>query len=196
MNELKETKELRKVKEDLLNCKECPLYEERVKGGFFPVIGEGNHQADIMLVGEAPGLNEAKSGRPFCGAAGRILDKLLESAGMKREEIYITNVVKDRPPNNRDPRPEEIEAYGPFLERQIRIIKPKIIGCLGNFSTAFMFNKYGLEKELKGISKLHGKVFSVNDLKIAPLYHPAVAVYNNKMTNVLIGDFKKIKGLV
>jgi len=96
-----------------------------------------------MLVGEAPGTNEAKTGRPFCGAAGKILDELLESAGIKREEVYIGNILKDRPPGNRDPRPEEITACTPYLERQIEIINPKVIGALGNFSAAFLLENTG-----------------------------------------------------
>lgn len=188
-------KELRRIKDEVLNCKKCPLYEERIKNNFFPVIGEGNHNAKIMFIGEAPGLNEAKTGRPFCGAAGKILDELLESAGIKREEVYITNVVKDRPPSNRDPNPEEIKAYSLFLERQIEIIKPKVVCTLGNHSTAFILKKYGLEKEIQGISKIHGKIFSVDKIKIIPLYHPAVAIYNPDMKEILKEDFQILKKL-
>ena len=101
---------LRKIRDEVVACKKCPLCEERAQNKYFPVIGEGNHHARIMFVGEAPGLNEAKTGRPFCGAAGRILDELLDSAKIKREEVYIANILKDRPPQNRDPQKEEIEA--------------------------------------------------------------------------------------
>lgn len=186
-------KELKRVKDEVLNCKKCPLYKERVKNNFFPVIGEGNHQAEIMFIGEAPGLNEVKTGRPFCGAAGKILDEILESARIKREDVYITNVVKDRPPNNRDPNSEEIKAYAPFLERQIEVIKPKVICPLGNYSTAYVLEKYDLRDKIQGISKIHGNVFSVGDVKIIPFYHPAVATYNPNMKEVLKEDFEILK---
>jgi uracil-DNA glycosylase family 4 len=182
--------ELGKIKEETLNCKKCPLYKTRT----YPVIGEGNHQAKIMFVGEAPGASEDKSGRPFCGEAGKILDKLLDSVGIKREEVYITNILKCRPIENRDPQKEEIEACTPYLLRQIEIIKPKLICTLGNYSTTFIFEKYGLKDEIQGISKIHGKIFESRSLfesmKIIPLYHPAVATYNPNLKEVLKKDFK------
>ncbi len=183
-------KELEKIKEEVINCKKCSLYKER----HLPVIGEGSHQAKIMFVGEAPGLNEAQTGRPFCGAAGKILDELLDSIKIKREEIYITNILKDRPSGNRNPKKEEIEACTPYLERQIEIIKPEVICTLGNYSTAFIMEKHGLKNQIQGISKIHGKVFEVKNLfqkmKIIPLYHPAVATYNINMKEILKKDFK------
>src|SRR3989344_3352600 len=112
------TEQLRKIKDEVLVLKESPLYEDRIKNQVFPVIGEGSHYAKIMFVGEAPGKNEAKTGRPFVGAAGKLLDEFLASAGIKREDVYITNIVKDRPPLNRDPFPNEIDIYSPFLDRQ------------------------------------------------------------------------------
>lgn len=198
MSEIKEKeKELKKIKKEVLKCKKCPLYKERIKNKLYPVIGEGNHDAKIMFVGEAPGLQEAKTGRPFCGAAGKILDEVLEGVGIKREKVYITNLLKDRPPGNRDPKPEEIKACTPYLERQIKAISPKVICTLGNFSTAFCFKKYGLESELQGISKIHGKVFEVKtlfgSLKIIPLYHPAVATHNPNMKEILKKDFQILK---
>jgi uracil-DNA glycosylase len=171
------------------------------------VIGEGSHFAKIMFIGEAPGRNEAKTGRPFCGAAGRILDELLESVGLKREEIYITNIVKDRPPQNRDPLPEEIKIYGPFLDRQIEIIQPKVIATLGRYAMGYVMNKLGLELELDVISKMHGRVFAVpsealaklgykdHEIKVAPLYHPAVAIYNSHTKDQLKKDFEILKDL-
>ena len=126
-------------------------------------------------------MNEAKTGRPFCGAAGKILDELLESAGIKREEIYITNILKCRPPENRNPESEEIKACALYLEKQIEIIKPKVICTLGNYSTKYILEKYGLGNQVQGISKIHGKIFKVKSLfeniNIIPLYHPAVATY-------------------
>jgi len=191
------TELLRKIKEEVVNLKTSPLYAERIKNKVFPVIGEGSHQAKIMLVGEAPGKNEAATGRPFCGAAGRILDQLLASAEIKREEVYITNIVKDRPPFNRDPLPEEVSVYGSFLDRQIAIIQPKVIATLGRFSMAYIMQKMGLGGQLVPISKLHGKVFeaetSYGKVKIIPLYHPAVAIYNQNTKDELKKDFQVLR---
>ena len=190
----KKEEELKKIKNEALNCKKCSLYEERTKNRFYPVIGEGNHQAKIIFVGEAPGLQEAKTGRPFCGAAGKILDELLESVKIKREEVYIANLLKCRPPENHDPQPEEIRACVPYLERQIEIIKPEVICPLGRYSMKFLMEKFGLEDQIEGISKIHGRLFESKSLfqsiTIIPFYHPAVATYNPNMKNILEKDFK------
>jgi len=186
-------KELEEIKDEVISCKKCPLYGTRT----YPVIGEGNHQGKIMVIGEAPGAQEDKSGRPFCGAAGKVLDELLESIGMKREEVYIGNILKCRPPGNRNPKKEEIEACVPYLEKQIEIIKPKVICALGNYSTVYILEKYGLKNEIQGISKIHGKVFESQSLfysiKIIPLYHPAVVTYNSNMKKILKEDFKVLE---
>ncbi|MBP9763615.1 MAG: uracil-DNA glycosylase [Candidatus Pacebacteria bacterium] len=188
---------MKKIRDDIMELKESPLYIERVENGYFPVIGAGSHDADIMFIGEAPGKNEAKTGRPFCGASGRILDELLQTIKLKREDIYITNIVKDRPTGNRDPRPEEIEIYAPFLDRQIEVIQPKIIATLGRFSMNYIMKKFGLEKEIEIISKNHGKVFeaksSYGKIKIIPLYHPAVAIYSRTQLPQLKQDFELLK---
>ncbi len=190
------TEQLKKIKDEIVDIKNSPLYNFRIKNKFLPVIGEGNHYAKIMFIGEAPGKNEALSGRPFCGAAGKILDELLLSAGLDRKEVYVTNIVKDRPPFNRDPLPEEIEYYGPFLDRQIEIIRPEVIVTLGRFSMAYIMKRFGLDSELKSISQIHGKVFSAETsygkIKIIPLYHPAVAVYGTNK-EILKKDFDVIK---
>jgi DNA polymerase len=151
--------ELRKIRDEVLNFKKSPLYGYRVKNKFYPVIGEGNHNAKIMFIGEAPGKNEAKTGRPFCGAAGKFLDELLKSIGIDRADVYITNIVKDRPPENRDPLPEEISIYGPFLDRQIELIRPEILVSLGRFSMKYLMEKFGLTEKLDLISRLHGRSF-------------------------------------
>ena len=191
------TELLRKIKDEIINLKESPLYKERIKNNVFPVIGEGNHHAKIMFIGEAPGRNEAKTGRPFCGAAGKILDELLASVGIDRKDLYITNIVKDRPPFNRDPLPEEIKVYGPFLDRQIEIIRPEAIATLGRFSMDYIMKKFGLENQLKSISQMHGKIFEAEvgygKIKIIPLYHPAVAIYNRTTKDTLIKDFQVLK---
>lgn len=191
------TESLRKIKEEILNGKSLPLYRERVKNKVFPVIGEGSHYAKIMFIGEAPGKNEAETGRPFCGASGRILDELLASVGISRKDVYVTNIVKDRPPMNRDPFPEEIEAYTPYLDRQIEIIQPQVIATLGRFSMTYIMDRLGLNAKLESISKMHGRIFEAKTdyrtIKIIPLYHPAVAVYNSNMKEALKKDFEILK---
>lgn len=199
MDEDQRTKMMREIKDEIFDLKDSPLYAERVKNGVFPVIGEGSHQASIMFVGEAPGKNEAATGRPFCGQSGKILDQLLEGISLKRLDVYITNVVKDRPTANRDPLPEEIEIYAPFLDRQINIIQPKVIATLGRFSMEYLMKKFGLESQLKPISHIHGQLFEAKsdygDLKILPLYHPAVALYNRSQLETLKKDFEMLKNI-
>lgn len=189
---------MKQIRDEIMELNDSPLYIERVENGYFPVIGAGSHDADIMFIGEAPGKNEAKTGRPFCGASGRILDELLAHIKLKRDDIYITNIVKDRPTSNRDPKPEEIELYSPFLDRQIEIIKPKVIVTLGRFSMEYIMKKFNLENELDIISKNHGKVFdakaSYGKIKIIPLYHPAVAIYSRTQLPQLKQDFEQLKG--
>ncbi len=190
---MNKTEQLKKIKYEVLDLKDSPLYIQRQKDKTFPVIGEGNHDADLMFVGEAPGKNEALTGRPFCGASGKVFDELLSIVGLKREDIYITNIVKDRPIANRDPLPAEIEAYGPFLDRQIDIIQPKIIAALGRFSAIYIMKKFGLESQIEGITKMHGKVFvaqvDYGQVKIVPLFHPAVVLYNPSSMDGLKADF-------
>lgn len=189
--------QLKKIRDEIWNLKKSPLYEYRVKNKYYPVIGEGNHDAKIIFIGEAPGENEAKTARPFCGAAGRILDELLQSINLDRKEVYITNIVKDRPPGNRDPLPVEIEFYSPFLERQIEIIKPSAIATLGRFSMKFILEKFSMPEKDMSISQLHGKDLdteaSYGKIKIIPLYHPAVALYKNSSKKELEKDFQILK---
>src|SRR3989344_5636257 len=194
------TARLKEIRDEIINLKESPLYEYRTKNKYCPVIGEGNHFAKIMFIGEAPGQKEAESGRPFCGAAGKILDDLIESIGLKRGDVYITNVVKDRPPNNRDPNPIEIVLYFPFLERQIEIIKPEVIATLGRFSTKFILEKFEMPEKDQSITILHGKALDViatyGPIKSVPLYHPAVVLYNSSSRKVLEEDFRVLRGLI
>ena len=191
------TELLRQIKDEVLNGAALPLYSERKKNNVFPVIGEGSHDAKIMFIGEAPGKNEAERGIPFCGASGKILDRLFEHAGIPREDVYVTNIVKDRPPLNRDPSPDEILAYGPYLDRQIKIIQPKIIATLGRFSMGYIMKRFGLEQSLESISKMHGNIYdaktSFGAVKIVPLYHPAVAVYDAGRMGELQKDFEVLK---
>ncbi len=191
---------LKKIDDDVVALISSPLYAERIKNNMLPVIGEGNHFAKIIFVGEAPGRNEAKTGRPFVGAAGKFLNELLSSIGAEREDVYITNIVKDRPPENRDPTPEEIALYAPFLDRQIEILRPKTIATLGRFSMNYIMQKFNLDFEIEPISKAHGKTYTAHaafgDIAILPLYHPAVALYNGAMRGVLKKDFEIVKNFL
>lgn len=194
---MSKSEEIKKINNEVLNLKKSPLYSYRTENKYFPVIGEGSLSASIMFVGEAPGRNEAKTGKPFCGRAGKILDELLAIAKLDRKNIYITNIVKDRPQENRDPLPKEIEIYGPFLDRQIEIIKPKVIATLGRYSMGYIMKKFDLDLELEPISKAHGKAYkaqaSYGSIEIIALYHPAVAIYNRSSLETLKHDFKILK---
>jgi DNA polymerase len=172
-------------------CTRCDLSKTRTN----VVVGEGSLDADILFIGEAPGYHEDKQGRPFVGKAGKILDELLDSVGLTREEIYITNILKCRPPKNRDPHPDEITACTPYLDRQIETIQPKVICTLGNFATRYIFTSFGLTPE--SIGKIHGKRFRARNLvvnvTILPLYHPAAAVYTPTMMPTLLNDFAAVR---
>ena len=192
---------------EILDLKESPLYEYRTSNGYFPVTGEGSVDAKIVFVGEAPGRNEAKTGKPFCGAAGKVLDKLLDHVKLTRDSIYITNIVKDRPPENRDPTPREIEVYGPFLDRQIEIIQPHVIVALGRYAMGYVMEKFGLSDQLEPIGKAHGKAYPAKaswadssgkrtKIDIVTLYHPCVAVYNPNNLDKLKTDFEILKKYV
>lgn len=191
------TDDMRQIRDEILNLEESPLYEYRIQNKYSPVIGEGSHDAHLMFVGEAPGENEAKTARPFCGRSGKLLDEMLASIGMERAKVYITNLVKDRPPGNRDPEPAEIELYAPFLDRQIAIMRPRVIATLGRHSMKYIFEKYGLSAHLAPVSKIHGKEFKgvapYGEVTVVALYHPAVALYNGGMKGQLMEDFQILK---
>ena len=188
------TEEMQKIRDEIWKLKSSPLYEYRIKNKYFPVIGEGSHTAKILFIGEAPGKNEALTGRPFCGRSGKLLDEMLNSIGLNRVDVYITNIVKDRPPENRDPSRDEIEIYSPFLDRQIDIIEPKVIATLGRFSSTYIMEKFGLTSLIKPISEIHGMEFTARShfgtIIIIPLYHPAVALYNGGNKETLLKDFQ------
>ena len=172
-------------------CKKCRLYKTAKNG----VPWEGNSDAKIFFIGEAPGNREDITGRPFVGAAGKFLDSLLADIGIRREDIFIGNIVKHRPPGNRKPKPDEIAACTPYLERQIKVVKPKIIVTLGQYSTQYIFSKTG--QEFKTITDAAGKIYkkSLFDIPVTimPVFHPASALYNPKYKEALKKDFKKIK---
>jgi DNA polymerase len=153
-----------------------------------------------MFIGEAPGAQEAKTGRPFVGSAGHILEELLSSIGVDREDVYITNVVKDRPPNNRDPHVEEIELYTPFLRRQIEIIQPQVIVTLGRFAMDFILDLFDMSEAGAKIGDLHGQVLEAQHdderLAVVPLYHPAAAFYNRDLESTLKEDIRHLEPFV
>ncbi|KKR71784.1 hypothetical protein A3A55_03910 [Candidatus Roizmanbacteria bacterium RIFCSPLOWO2_01_FULL_40_14] len=194
------TEQLKKILDQIWKLKKSPLYPYRKANNYYPVIGEGNHDTQIMFIGEAPGKNEAEQGRPFVGAAGKILAELLQYIGLTREDVYITNIVKDRPPENRDPTKEEIDLYAPFLDQQITIIQPAVIATLGRFSMSYLLNRYNASEKDQSISKLHGSVISITDdfgrVSLVPLYHPAVALYNANQMNTLKKDFEVLRQFV
>ena len=172
---------LEELNNQILKCEKCALSKTRIN----VVPGGGNSDADIMFIGEGPGKNEDEQGIPFVGAAGKMLDKLIESIGLTREDIYIANVVKCRPPGNRDPLPEEVDACRDWLNQQIGIIKPKLIILLGRHSVdRFLPNQK--------ISLIHGQPKRRNGQVYFPIYHPAAALYRNTLLDDLKKDFKKI----
>ena len=194
------TEQLKKIRDEVWNLVESPLYEYRVRNKYHAVLGEGNHDAKIVFVGEAPGQKEAETGRPFCGAAGKVLDDLLKSVGLNRKDVYVTNVVKDRPPNNRDPEPVEIELYSPFLWKQIGIIQPQVIATLGRFSMKFILEKFDLPEKDQSISVLHGKALDAiadyGPIVVLPLYHPAVTLHGGVKLDVLKKDFEVLRKIL
>ena len=178
------------LREEVECCSRCVLAETRTKA----VFGEGDPGADLMFVGEAPGYHEDQQGRPFVGQAGKLLEQLLASIGMTREQVYIANVLKSRPPNNRDPRPEEIDACRPYLWRQIEIIRPKVICTLGNFATKL------LSGDPRGITKVHGQPRATeiagHRLYLYPIFHPAAALYTPANLATLKEDFLRLPELL
>ena len=177
---------LEQIRADVEACHRCPLADGRTQ----TVFGDGNPDARVLIVGEAPGKNEDLQGIPFVGAAGKYLNELLAIAGLKREDVFIANVLKCRPPGNRDPRPEEIELCTPYLREQTRTINPEFIVTLGNFSTKFI-----LKTEV-GITRLHGKLQQAGRFKVFPIFHPAAALYDGSKRVALEDDFATLGELL
>jgi DNA polymerase len=193
MSNNNKTEKMRSVKDDVVAFENSPLFDYRQENDYLPVVGEGDHNADLMFIGEAPGKNEAESGRPFCGSAGNLLNKLLDHVNLDRDTVYITNVLKDRPPENRDPTQEEIDAYVPFLRRQIGIIEPDVMATLGRFGMEFVESEFGVDCGGK-ISQVHGDVFTITnddrEIMFIPLFHPAVGLYDGSQSDTLKEDFE------
>ncbi|HEY8467842.1 MAG TPA: uracil-DNA glycosylase [Solirubrobacterales bacterium] len=171
-------------------CTRCPLHETRTKA----VFGAGDANADLMFVGEAPGAEEDRQGLPFVGRAGKLLTQLLQEIGLSREDVFIANVLKSRPPGNRDPQPEEIHACRPYLERQIELIQPRVIGTLGNFATKL------LTRNPAGITRVHGTPqlhqLGGRPVFVMPLFHPAAALRTPALVEALREDFAKLPALL
>ena len=177
---------LPELQASLIDCQRCRLATGRTQ----VVFGTGNHQAKIMFVGEAPGFYEDKQGEPFVGAAGKLLNELLGSIGLSRSDIYIANVIKCRPPNNRDPQPDEVTTCKPFLLSQIQFIRPHFVCTLGNFATQTLLNTK------VGISKVRGRAIPLPDFVVFPLFHPAAALHQGNLKALLVEDFKKLKDVL
>ena len=177
---------LDEIRAQVENCHACSLCETRTN----IVFGEGDPHARVLIVGEAPGKNEDLQGRPFVGAAGKFLDELLEEAGLKREEVFIANVLKCRPPSNRNPQADEIEACAPFLREQTQSIDPWIIITMGNFATQFIW------RTGTGITHLRGTVQQTGRFVVLPVFHPAAAIYDRSKRDVLLEDFRQVGALV
>jgi uracil-DNA glycosylase len=182
--------ELEQFAAQVAGCTRCRLAQTRTQ----VVFGVGNHAADLMFVGEAPGFHEDKQGFPFVGQAGKLLDRLLGGIGLSRSDVYIANVLKCRPPGNRDPVPDEIQSCEPHLFRQVELIEPRVIGTLGNFATKLLSGKQ------TGITRVHGQeqrtTIGGRDVLLYPLYHPAAALYTPAMLNVLEQDFARLPDLL
>ncbi len=177
--------ELKRLEAEIGQCQKCMLHRGRTHA----VPGEGPSAADIMFVGEAPGFHEDQQGRPFVGAAGQFLEELLESIGMTREDVYITNVIKCRPPGNRDPLPEEINACEPYLDRQIGLVQPTMIVTLGRFSMARAFPK-------ARISRIHGQPRKIDGIVYYPMYHPAAALHRPSLRPTVEEDMARIPDIL
>ena len=177
---------IEKVAGEVVLCTKCRLCRTRKHA----VPGEGSTTARVVFVGEAPGEQEDNQGRPFVGAAGKLLTELIESLGLRRDDVYITNIVKCRPPNNRPPRKDEAQACRPYLERQIALIQPRVICPMGNSAI------HELMKTEDSVTALHGIPFEVDSFTYFPLYHPAAALYTFSLKKVMEEDFRKLGALL
>jgi uracil-DNA glycosylase family 4 len=188
---------LKVVRDDLVNAADSPLYKHRVESRHFPVVGEGNPDARILFIGEAPGQREIEEGRPFCGPSGEVLDDMLRSINLAREDVYLTNILMDRPPEKRDPNQAELAFYTPFVDRIIDIIQPTVIAPLGRFAMEYVLKKLDLPEKNGKISQLHGKLIKTRihygEIHVVPLYHPAVVLYSAGAKDTLRKDFQKLK---
>ncbi len=179
---------LDELKREIKNCKKCNLYKTCNQ----PVLYGGNENSKNIIIGEAPGKNEDEKNKPFVGKAGKILDKLLQKSNLDRSHFYIGNIVKCRPPKNRDPKKEEINICSKYLKKEIEYLKPKLIVTLGRFSGKFILDYY----KIKYNKSFFSQVYEKNSVKIYPIMHPAVLMYNPNLKNRMVEDYKKILDLI
>jgi len=188
---------LKVIRDDLVNATDSPLYQFRVDNRYFPVIGEGYADANILFIGEAPGKTEVETGRPFCGPSGEVLDEMLRGIKLRRDDVYVTNILMDRPPEKREPTPEEIAFYTSFVDRIIDVIQPAVIATLGRFAMQYILKKLDLPEKRSTITQLHGKLIKTKihygEIHVVPLYHPAVVLYKASDKEILRKDFEKLK---
>ena len=190
---VKKKKKMDEIKREAQTCRECTLGGTRKN----IVVGSGNLDARIVLIGEAPGRKEDTTGLPFVGQAGKLLDEILENAGLNREDIFIGNILKCRPPDNRRPRKAEIESCEGYLMHQLKIIEPSVIAPMGNSSVTYFQKRHGLKNQ--SIGEVHGEVYLIKtswgNVKLIPLYHPAAAIYRRNLLDTLEVDMKKVAEL-
>jgi DNA polymerase len=194
MHPLSKKELLDAVASEVVVCTKCALWKSRKRA----VPGEGNSEARVIFIGEAPGVSEDAQGRPFVGKAGRFLEELLCGVGFSRADVFICNIVKCRPPRNRGPHQIEVQTCTPYLDRQIKIIEPRFIVTLGNYSTAYVFSKAGLS--FNGITQVHGKSYHATvlgfNVMVFPMFHPASALYNPRYKETLKDDFQKLRDML
>jgi DNA polymerase len=188
---------LRDIRDDLVNAVNSPLYQHRIKNRYFPVLGEGNADAKIMFIGESPGKFEAEKGTPFVGPSGEVLAEMLATINLRRQDVYLTNLLLDRPPGNREPTNEEMAFYAPFVDRIIAIIQPSVIATLGRFAMGYLLGRLNLPEKNERISRIHGKLIKTRmdygEIHVLPLYHPAVVLYSATQRDTLRKDFQQLK---
>jgi DNA polymerase len=188
---------LKDVRDDLVSAVNSPLYAYRTANKYIPILGEGSATAKIMFIGESPSKTDAEQGRLFVGASGGVLDEMLRGISMKRTDVYMTNVLHDRPPDNRDPTPKELAFYEPFLDRVIDIIRPQVIATLGRFAMSYLLRKLDVPEKTRKITEIHGKLIAARmpwgSIHVLPLFHPALVLYNPEQKEDLRRDFELLK---
>lgn len=188
---------LKQLRIELIGATESPLYQHRADNGYFPVLGEGNPDAALLFIGESPGITEAQQGRPFIGPSGAVFDELLGNIHLQRSDVFVTNLLLDTPSAKRDPLPDEIAFYEPFVDRIIDIIQPVVLVTLGRFAMQYLLKKLDLPEQKTPISKVHGKLIKASlpygEIHVVPLYHPAMVLYNPSQKATLRSDFERLK---
>lgn len=188
---------LRDVRDDLVNAVNSPLYRFRIENRYLPVLGEGSADAKIMFIGESPGKLEAEQGKPFLGSTGEVLAEMLAAINLRRQDVYLTNLLLDRPPDNREPTEAEMAFYAPFVDRIIAIIQPAVIATLGRFAMRWLLGRLNLPEKNEKISRIHGKLIKARmdygEIHILPLYHPAIVLHSASQRDALRRDFQQLK---